>query len=103
MAGLWIDEVILNLKRKPGDKFLLALICFRAAGANGECRDTDPELAKVTGIHFQTVNAMIAKFKREGLLVVSVDQTKERPRSITPISSLLNPYKEKADSYKEKT
>ncbi|GAB3701253.1 hypothetical protein GCM10027592_29170 [Spirosoma flavus] len=103
MAGLWIDDVIYKMKRKPAERMLLALICYRAAGNGGTCTDSNKELANGVGIHFQNVSEMVTKFKTEGILNVVVSQAESNARTITPISHLLIPYTENAQRYKQKT
>ena len=97
MSGLWIDELILKMKRKPAEKLLLALICFRASGRDGHCYDSNKELANVVGIHFQNVSEMVQKFKEEGLINVVISRTDSNARTIDPISYLLIPYTSKTD------
>lgn len=94
--------MIINKKPKVLDRYLLAYICFRAAGNSGECPDSNKALAKVVGVHFQTVSDMVNKYEDEGLISVKI--SKNNDRSIVPISEILIPYKQNADRYyKQKT
>ncbi|GAB3881436.1 MarR family transcriptional regulator [Spirosoma agri] len=104
MAGLWIDDEIMKLKRTPAERLLLARICYRAGIAKDElCHDSNKELALAIDIHAQTASDLVQKLEKDGLINTKVYPEKKNERTISPIRKILIPYKENADRYKEKT
>lgn len=99
MDGLWIDPVIMALKRTPVERHLLARICYRAAGADGLCRDSNRALAESIGVHSQTVSDCVRALDKAGLIKSVVNKSESNGRTIRPSSELLEPYQQKADKY----
>ncbi|QHV96327.1 MarR family transcriptional regulator [Spirosoma endbachense] len=103
MDSLWIDEVIMVLKRTPAEKLLLARICYRAGiMPDGLCRDSNKELSLAIDIHPQTVSDMVRALEKAELITTEIFQKQKNLRTIQPISKILIPYKNKANRYKEK-
>lgn len=88
------------LKRTPAERHLLARICYRAAGGDGRCRDSNRELGVAIGVHYNSVSDMVQRLHAARLIDAVTEPGKANLRTITPKAELLAPYKSNADRYK---
>lgn len=93
MTGLWIDNAILALDLSPGQKLLLAAICFRAAiSEDNICRDTNDRLGQMLGTHPMTASREVKALHEKGFVVADDGKRRGNRRSIAPRTDLLELY-----------